>query len=72
MNTIDAINQSFIIRIWIEVPASETHPAVWRGHVTHVPTGARKYIGDLRQIAKIIAPYLSELGVEVPECSNEY
>ncbi|MCB8983631.1 MAG: hypothetical protein H6659_07390 [Ardenticatenaceae bacterium] len=71
MNATDAINQSFIIRVWIEEPASNDHPAVWRGHITHVPTGRRKYIRDLHQIAQIIAPYLSELGVEFTTGSSE-
>lgn len=65
MNLPDAINQSFIIRVWIEEPATESQPAVWRGHVTHVPSGARKYIQNLNEIAVIIAPYLVELGVSI-------
>ncbi len=70
MNVPDAINQSFIIRIWIEEPATESRPAVWRGHVTHVPSGDRKYIQDLSQIASIIAPYLIELGVDIRDESS--
>lgn len=65
MNLPNAINQSFIIRVWIEEPATESQPAVWRGHVTHVPSGARKYIQDLHEIASIIAPYLADLGVNI-------
>lgn len=30
--------QSFVIRLWIEEPATETRKATWRGHITHVPT----------------------------------
>ncbi len=65
MNSPDAINQSFIIRVWIEEPATETQSAIWRGHVTHVPSGTRTHIQDLNQIASIIAPYLIELGVNI-------
>lgn len=63
MSTSDAIAQSFIIRIWIEESATRTQPAVWRGSVTHVPSGATEYIQDLSRIAAIIAPYLTEMGV---------
>ncbi len=29
--------QSFLIRLWIEEPATATHKAIWRGHITHIP-----------------------------------
>lgn len=67
MNTDETINQSFIIKIWIEEPATKSQPAVWRGHVTHVPSGTRKYIQDLSQIATIIAPYVIALGADLTD-----
>ncbi len=30
--------QSFLIRLWIEEPATETRKATWRGHITHIPS----------------------------------
>jgi hypothetical protein len=34
--------QSFLIRLWIEEPATESRNATWRGHITHVaPEGAQ-------------------------------
>lgn len=32
--------QSFLIRLWIEEPATATHKATWRGHITHIPSVA--------------------------------
>lgn len=55
-------SHSFIIKFWLEETAEEAGQATWRGHVTHVPSGKRRYIQDLDQIRVFIAPYLKELG----------
>ena len=57
--------QSFIVKIWIEETAEEAGHARWRGHITHVPSNARRYIQDLDDIALFIAPYLEQLGVKL-------
>ena len=57
--------QSFIIKIWIEETAAESGEATWRGSITHVASGDRRYLHDLRGIAAFIVPYLAEMGVEV-------
>jgi hypothetical protein len=49
---------SFIIRLWLEEAGEEADQAVWRGHITHVPSGTRRYLKDLDEIAVFIAPYL--------------
>ena len=64
MNPPDPISQSFIIKIWIEEFATDNQSAVWRGHITHVPSGIRKYVQDMSQIARAITPHLIELGVD--------
>ena len=58
--------QSFIVKIWIEETADESGEAAWRGHITHVPSGDRRYLHDLHGITAFIAPYLAEMGVRVP------
>jgi hypothetical protein len=55
--------ESFIVKVWVEEKAQETGHASWRGHVTHVPSGERRYVDRLGQIPAIIAPYLERLGV---------
>ena len=50
---------SFVIRIWLDSPADDSHPA-WRGHITHVQSGKRGYFADLNQIVAFIFPYLGE------------
>jgi hypothetical protein len=54
---------SFIVKIWLEETAEEAGGATWRGHVTHVPSGERRYIQDLDQVRDFIVPYLEEMGV---------
>lgn len=62
--------QSFIIKIWLEETAAEAGEATWRGHITHVPSGERRYLDDLEGITAFIAPYLAGMGVRAPARSG--
>lgn len=64
-NSFEATTHPFIVKIWLEETAEEAGRAVWRGHITHVPSGERRYLKDLNDISAIIAPYLEEMGVEL-------
>ncbi len=55
--------RSFVVRVWLEETATDTEPAVWRGHITDVTTGSRRYVQKLDEIADFIALYLSQMGV---------
>jgi hypothetical protein len=59
----DSSTHSFVVKIWLEQPADETGPARWRGHITHVPSGHRRYLTTLTDVAGFIAPYLRQLGI---------
>jgi hypothetical protein len=61
---IEATYHPFIIRIWLEETVEEAGRAKWRGHITHVPSGKRRYVDDLNQIAEFIAGYLQGMGVQ--------
>jgi hypothetical protein len=54
---------SFIVKLWLEEPATKLRSATWRGHITHVPGGPRRYVSELDQITAFIAPYLADMGV---------
>jgi hypothetical protein len=58
MNQCENETHSFIIKLWCEEPATEAGPAFWRGHITHVPSGQRRYFQELAAIAAFIAPWL--------------
>lgn len=51
---------SFVIRIWLEETTQESGQTVWRGHITHVPGGERRYLRDLNEIPAIMTQYLIE------------
>jgi hypothetical protein len=44
---------SFVVKVWCE------EPALWRGYVTHVPSGRRQYFQDLTVVLRFIGPYLT-------------
>ena len=46
---------SFIVKLWLE---GETNLLAWHGHITHVPTGARRYFKKLSDITHFIGEYL--------------
>jgi hypothetical protein len=56
-------SHSFIVKIWVEETLNEADRTRWRGHVTHVPSGKRRYFEDLSEITTIIRPYLAAMGV---------
>ena len=57
--------QSFIIKIWLEDTLDEADEATWRGHITHVPSGERRYLKSLADIGYFVARYLAAMGVKV-------
>jgi hypothetical protein len=54
---------SFIVKVWLEEREDQRERQTWRGRITHVPDGERRYLQDLREIARFIAPYLERMGV---------
>jgi hypothetical protein len=65
MDLIEFNTHSFIVKIWLEETAEEAGQARWRGHITHVPSGERRYVQDLDEITAFIALYLERMGVKV-------
>ncbi len=65
MDEIESAAQSFIVRVWVEERAEEGDRGTWRGHITHVPGGERRYLKNLDEIGDFIAPYLEAMGVKL-------
>jgi len=63
MESIEASSQSFVIKVWLEETGSLGQPARWRGHITHVPSGERRYVESLAHITDFIAHYLEIIGI---------
>ena len=49
---------SFIVRIWTEELASQEHLPVWRGHLTAIPEGERRYFKNINEIPALIIAHL--------------
>lgn len=60
-----AESHSFIIKVWLEEYRIAADRVVWRGHITHVPGGARHYVKDPAQILAVILPYLQRMGIKL-------
>jgi hypothetical protein len=60
MDLFESTTHSFIVKVWLE---DGDHPK-WRGHITHVPSGERRYLENMGEITNFIAPYLEQMGVE--------
>ncbi|MEM7119613.1 MAG: hypothetical protein AAF614_44795 [Chloroflexota bacterium] len=65
----EATAHSFSVRIWLEERTELT--ITWRGHVTHVADGARRYVTDLNDISLFLNQYLQQMGVSEGEETNE-
>jgi len=63
MGPFESSTHSFILKIWLEQTAQDVRSVIWRGHITHVPGGERRYVQDLDGILLFIVPYLEEMGV---------
>ena len=59
----EAHTHSFIVKIWRESLVQEGRRVTWRGHITHVPSGERRYLRDLNDLVAFIVPYLERMGV---------
>ena len=46
----DSKFQSYIVRIWAEEPDQREAASSWRGHITNVPSGKRKYVQSVDDI----------------------
>jgi len=58
---------SFIVKVWVEEEQLKTGRVTWRGHITHVFSGKRRYLKDLDDITLFIAPHLQAMGVKLSQ-----
>jgi hypothetical protein len=55
---------SFVIKIWLEVTPTENNKPSWRGHITHIPSGERRYVTSLFCMIAFIIRYLKNMGIK--------
>jgi hypothetical protein len=56
---------AFVIKVWREEPVGGGQRGSWRGYVTHVASGRRRYITRLSQVDRFIVGYLASLHVRL-------
>jgi hypothetical protein len=63
MNESGHDRHSFIVKIWLEPREGDSRDvaSLWRGRVTHVPSGLYYYFQDVDEIAHFIRSYIGEI-----------
>ena len=64
MDLTEATVHSFIVKLWLE-NEGEANQIAWRGHITHVPSGARRYVKALSDITDFITQYIDGTDVHI-------
>lgn len=59
---IESGTQSFVIKVWLEDTGEEATRATWRGHITHVPSGEKRYFKSPEEVTAFIASRLEAMG----------
>jgi hypothetical protein len=54
----DPAIHSFVLKVFIDEPTQASGPCGWRGQITHVQSGEKRYLNDLYDICDFIQPYL--------------
>jgi hypothetical protein len=62
---VERTTHSFVMKIWREERGRTAGRTIWRGYITHVPDGERRYVKHLSEIVAFIVPYLEQLGVRI-------
>ena len=70
MDSFESSTNSFVVKVWLEEVEHHSDMPLWRGHITHIPSNDRRYVQDLESIAKFIASYLHDMGIEGEHLSS--
>lgn len=55
-------SHSFVVKIWARDVENPLQEGAWRGRVTHVRSGERRYVQNLLQIPAFLMPYVRQMG----------
>lgn len=53
---------SFVVKVWEKEGGAQEEGVPWRGSITHVGTGKRLYLENLREVSDFLVPYVRDLG----------
>jgi len=71
MDPVEPNIHSFIVKVWQEVVVGDADEQGWRGYITHVPSGARRYFEDLAEILAFVQPTLAVEAVALTPSPDE-
>jgi hypothetical protein len=54
----EAGSHAFVIRLWQEEAADVGRRQLWRGHITHLPGGERRYLFHLDDVVAFMTVYV--------------
>jgi hypothetical protein len=60
LNPLDSQSHVFVLKVWLEEPATASQPALWRGQITHAITGDRCYFQSLQPMLDFLLRYLNQ------------
>lgn len=66
MNNPAPTRSTFVLRVWIEYPDPNSTETRWRGLITLIPSGEKRYVNNLCEVAQFINWHLKSLGVRQP------
>ena len=66
VGAIEPNTHAFVVKVWREDGADTARGAAWRGHITHVVSGQRRYVTSLGELDRFIAVYLVALRIRLP------
>ena len=59
MDLLESTAHSFIVKLWLEEAEGESDQLTWRGYITHVPSGSRRYLKTLSEIPDFITQFIT-------------
>lgn len=57
----ETLAHTFITKLWVEEVADDSGLPLWRGHITHVPSGQRYPVRELKDITSFIQAFLGDV-----------
>jgi hypothetical protein len=69
MEPYESTTCSFIVKFWLEEPTAENGRVSWRGRITHIPSGQRRYFDEYDEIRDFVHPFLLAIGITLGDTS---
>jgi hypothetical protein len=55
--------QTFVLRIRVEEPATDSHEVRWVGQITNLLDQRSRYVRDLQDVVAFVDDYLQRMGI---------